>query len=59
MYIDFSVVTNLCIMNIKITAVLDSLLLIAIQFLAKEKNTRYNLRDTSVSVHRIYTDTEV
>ena len=26
------------------------------QFLPKEKNTRYNLRDTSVSVPRIYTD---
>ena len=26
------------------------------QFLPKEKNTRYNLRNTSVSVPRIYTD---
>ena len=26
------------------------------QFLPKEKNTRFNLRDTSVSVPRIYTD---
>ena len=26
------------------------------QFLPKEKNTRYNLRDMSVSVPRIYTD---